>query len=389
MNVAYTELDLKNYLDLAVNVSADHPIVLTKFIEGAEEIDIDAVASQGSLLVYAVSQHVENAGVHSGDATLIFPPVLESEQAFDSNCPGFKGLTSEIIATTKEIAEKVSNALKITGPFNMQLILIRNGAKFSLKIIECNLRASRSFPFVSKVLDVDFIDIAVHAIVGSHLLDSVISNYNFLNACNNGIKAVKSPVFSWTRLTGADPVLGVEMASTGEVACFGKNVFEAYFTSVFSNHNNFKELPMATNSSILLSADKLSDPNEISYVTRKLLKLGYNIFTDDIYTQTLLIKEGIDNIKCISDTLEDLLDNTKLLNDLFKTLKIEVMFSFCKVRPKSLKSLKYRIRSAAVSMGVGYLNDSKNCVLFVDALEHYITGSLKKRDAVKSMNEWQ
>jgi hypothetical protein len=395
MNVAYTPEDLNTYLSLAADVSPEHPIVITKFIEGAQEIDVDAVASDGKLLVYAVSQHVENAGVHSGDATLILPPVYEHEQKLDKTKLGIRGLTPEIVASTKKVAEKVAQAFKITGPFNMQLILSRsleNSTEFSLKVIECNLRASRSFPFVSKVLDLNFIDVATHALIKAKELKSVVPKTDLMLVDRKGVKAVKCPVFSWTRLAGADPILGVEMASTGEIACFGRDVHEAYFTSLFANHNNFKALPMTIGSGVLFSADKLSDSKEVACVAKKLISIGYKVLVDDDYSLEVLKKEGLKGITILTEksdkSLEYLLDNTKLLGDVFENEKVEAVFSFCKQRPRTADSLKYRIRSASVSMGLGYLNDSKNALLFVDALEKYVVGNYQKDGAVKSAAEW-
>jgi hypothetical protein len=390
MNVAFSAADLKNYLTLASDVSPDHPIVITKFIEGAQEIDVDAVASHGELLVYAVSQHVENAGVHSGDATLILPPVYEHEQNENSNL-GLRGLTSEIIEATKVIAEKVAKAFKITGPYNMQLILSRSpgSSEFTLKVIECNLRASRSFPFVSKVLDKNFIDVATHAIVGAPELESILPKTDLMKIDRGGVKAVKCPVFSWTRLPGADPILGVEMASTGEIACFGKDVYEAYFTSLFANHNNFKNLPMTKGSAVLISLDDLSNPKEVAYVAEKLLGLGYRVLADDTLTLSTIQGQGIDDVTLLSSSpLTDLLSNTKILGDIFAEQGVEAMFSFCRIRPREPTSLKYKMRSASVSMGLGYLNDSKNALLFVDALGAYVTGARLKKDAVFSAADW-
>ena len=388
MNVAHTPEDLKNFLSLAVDVSPEHPIVITKFIEGAQELDVDAVASDGNLLIYAVSQHVENAGVHSGDATLVFPPIYEHEQNWKKDHVGIRGLTPKIVASSKEIAEKMAKAFKITGPFNMQLILSRsldNSDDFTLKVIECNLRASRSFPFVSKVMDVNFIDVATRALVKSSDLKSILPKSDFMTAYKGPVKAVKCPVFSWTRLAGADPILGVEMASTGEIACFGKDLHEAYFTSLFSNHNNFKNLPMKEGSSVLLSLDELSDPKEVKYVAEKLIKLGYGVFADDELTLKTINNK---NVSLLTDSLPDLLDNTKQLGELYASKNVEAMFSFCRSRPRSPTSLKYRIRSASVSMGIGYLNDSKNALLLVDCLESYVDGTRLKSDAVKSAVEW-
>lgn len=200
MNVIRSPDDLKEKLLNASSVSGDHPVVITKFIEDAQEIDVDAVASGGKLLVHSIAEHVENAGVHSGDATLVLPPV---------------NLDETIMARIKEIAQKVAKAWSITGPFNMQIIKADNpnGRESALKVIECNLRASRSFPFVSKVLGTNFIDIATKALAGQEVPDPVD-----LMAKQRDYVATKVSQFSWGRLPGADPFLGVEMASTGEVS---------------------------------------------------------------------------------------------------------------------------------------------------------------------------
>ncbi|KAL9617665.1 MAG: hypothetical protein Q9204_008470, partial [Flavoplaca sp. TL-2023a] len=219
MSVIRSQDELKEKLVSASAVSPDYPVVITKFIEGAEEIDVDAVSSAGQLIVHAISEHIEPAGVHSGDATLVLPPV---------------GLDERILARIKEIAEKVAKAWNITGPFNMQIIKANDasGGEPALKVIECNLRASRSFPFISKVLGTNFIDIATKALVGRDVPEAVD-----LMAQKRDYLATKVPQFSWTRLAGADPFLGVEMSSTGEMACFGKDLIEAYWTSMQSTMN--------------------------------------------------------------------------------------------------------------------------------------------------------
>lgn len=187
MNVVYEESDLEYNLSEAASVSPLHPVVITKFIDNAQEIDVDAVAHEGKLLIHAVSEHVENAGVHSGDATLVLPPF---------------SLTESDMSRLKEIAEKVGAAFKISGPYNMQVI--RKPDTGELKVIECNLRASRSFPFVSKVLANNFIDIATAAIVGQDVpapVDVMLEKRDYVS--------IKVSLFSWTRLGGADPFLGV------------------------------------------------------------------------------------------------------------------------------------------------------------------------------------
>ena len=192
MNVVYEESTLEYNLSAAANVSPLHPVVITKFIDAAQEIDVDAVAHQGKLIIHAVSEHVENAGVHSGDATLVLPPF---------------SLPEEDMARLKQIAEKVATAFEISGPFNMQIIrkASQNPEEPSvLKVIECNLRASRSFPFVSKVLGTNFIDVATAAIVGQDVPEPVDAM-----AEKRDYTAIKVSQFSWTRLGGADPFLGV------------------------------------------------------------------------------------------------------------------------------------------------------------------------------------
>lgn len=187
----------------AEDISPDKPVVISKFHTHCKEIEFDAVSNQGEILNYAISEHVENAGVHSGDATLVLPA---------------QRLYVQTVRKVKQIAAEISRALNITGPFNIQLLAQDN----YVKVIECNLRASRSFPFVSKTLDVNFITLATKAMLGAECTPYHISliDYEYV--------AVKAPMFSFTRLRGADPTLGVEMSSTGEVACFGHDVQEAY-----------------------------------------------------------------------------------------------------------------------------------------------------------------
>ena len=191
MNVVFEEAALEYNLSAAANVSPLHPVVITKFISNAQEIDIDAVAHKGKLIVHAVSEHVENAGVHSGDATLVLPPHT---------------LSAEDMARLKTIAEKVATAFKISGPFNMQIIRTPATAEreSQMKVIECNLRASRSFPFVSKVLGHNFVDTATAAIV-----DQDVPEPMDLMQEERDYTAIKVAQFSWTRLGGADPFLGV------------------------------------------------------------------------------------------------------------------------------------------------------------------------------------
>ena len=215
MNVVRSEAELRGFLEMAADVSEDHPVVITKFIEGAEEIDVDGVADGGRLLAYAVAEHVEQGGVHSGDATLVLPA---------------RDMSKETFGRVREIAGKVAAQLKITGPFNMQILHSPDG---SLKVIETNVRASRSLPFSSKVLDVEFTRLATLAIIGERPADA-------LAVCDAQqalpYVGVKVPQFSFKRLPGADPCLGVEMKSTGEVACFHHDKWGAYLRGLQSTY---------------------------------------------------------------------------------------------------------------------------------------------------------
>ena len=208
MNIASDSGALKRFLKRAVDVSPDHPVVISKFIENAREIEIDGVARDGSLIVYAITEHIENAGKHSGDATVVLPP---------------QRTYLETIRRAKDITKAIIRELEITGPFNMQFIAQGN----RLQVIECNLRASRSFPFVSKVTGYNFIDIAIRAMLGKN----VSSHYRTLEL---DFVAVKSPQFSYGRIKGTDPISYVEMASTGEVACFGDSYAEALIKSMMA-----------------------------------------------------------------------------------------------------------------------------------------------------------
>ena len=208
MNVAFDERTLQQYLREASLVSTEHPVVISKFIQDAKELEVDGVANNGEIVIEAIAEHVENAGVHSGDATIVIPP---------------QRLYLETIRRTKKITSEIVRALHITGPFNIQFIAKNN----NIQVIECNLRAARSFPFVSKVTGYNFIAIATRAMLGLH----APINYETLEL---DYVAVKVPQFSYSRLKGSNPVANVEMASTGEVACIGEDMYEAYLRSLFS-----------------------------------------------------------------------------------------------------------------------------------------------------------
>jgi len=325
MTVIHSEADLKDKLTAASAVSPDHPVVITQFISGAQEIDVDAVAHNGKLIIHAVSEHIENAGVHSGDASLVLPPA---------------NLDATILARVKEIAEKVAKAWKITGPFNMQIIKADVDAEGNttpepaLKVIECNLRASRSFPFSSKVLGTNFIDVATKALVGRDVpapVDPMTVKRDYL--------AVKVPQFSWTRLAGADPYLGVEMASTGEMACFGKDLIEAYWAALQSTMNFRLPLP---GEGLLFGGDVEVD--YLAQVARHLKPLGYKYFATNNAVKSYLEKEGVE-VEVIEFPKED----KKALREVFQKYDVRGVFNLARRRASSLVDEDYVMRRNAVS----------------------------------------
>ncbi|RUP44689.1 large subunit of carbamoyl-phosphate synthase [Jimgerdemannia flammicorona] len=343
MNVAYTPEVLKHNLTQAADVSPLHPVVITKFIQDAQEIDVDAVAHQGKLLVHAVSEHVENAGVHSGDATLVLPP---------------GDLDKETMARLKGIAEKVASAFEITGPFNMQIIKKSDpGQPSELKVIECNLRASRSFPFVSKVLGTNFIDVATRALANTN-----VPAAQDLMAKDYAYQAVKVPQFSWTRLQGADPFLGVEMASTGEVACFGVDKEEAFWSAIQSTQN-FR-IPKR-GAGVLLGHDSVTNEDDLIYIARRLhADLGHTIFTHNPDASRFLQKAGVPSTTLpISANHSD----KKALQALFLDNQIDFVIHLAKVRAPGPEDDSYVVRRSAVDFGIPLVNDAKVGRLFVDA----------------------
>ncbi|CAJ0627157.1 2058_t:CDS:2 [Entrophospora sp. SA101] len=334
---------LHKNLSEATSVSPLHPVVITKFILGASEIDIDAVAYKGKLLVHAVSEHVENAGVHSGDATLVLPP---------------HDISKETMENLKVIAQKVAKAFEITGPFNMQIIKKDEpDGEVELKVIECNLRASRSFPFVSKVLGVNFIDVATRALCDENVPEPVD-----LMKEKRDYQAVKVPQFSWTRLQGADPFLGVEMASTGEVACFGKDKYEAYWAAIQSTQNFRVPEP---GSGILIGRDELTNDEDFFTVAYTLSKdLNHPLYTSSKQVTDWLNKRAIH-----ATTLSLPVDDKKELQKAFKDNKIDFVFNLAQLRASTIGDENYIERRSAVDFGIPLVNDGKCAKLFVEALK--------------------
>ncbi|KAI9745230.1 MAG: carbamoyl-phosphate synthase (glutamine-hydrolyzing) cpa2 [Claussenomyces sp. TS43310] len=343
MTVIHSRDDLKEKLEAASNVSPDHPVVITKFIEGAQEIDVDAVASGGKLVVHAVSEHVEQAGVHSGDATLILPPVSLDQSTLDR---------------VKEIAVKVARAWSITGPFNMQIIKAKNpnGGADDLKVIECNLRASRSFPFVSKVLGVNFINVATRALIGRDVPEP-----SDLMAIKRDYLATKVPQFSWTRLAGADPFLGVEMSSTGEIACFGKNLVEAYWASLQSTMNFRMPEP---GEGLLFGGD--ISKSALVKIVDYLSPLGYKLYAAEEEVKAFLEANAKNDVSV--DVIEFPKEDKRALREVFKKYDIRGCFNLAKARGKTVLDVDYVMRRNAVDFGVPLFMEPKTAELFAQCM---------------------
>lgn len=344
MTVIRSQEDLKEKLEAASNVSPDHPVVITKFIEGAQEIDVDGVASNGELIVHAVSEHVEQAGVHSGDATLVLPPVNQDDRTLER---------------LKEIARKVASAWKITGPFNMQIIKAENpeGGEPLLKVIECNLRASRSFPFVSKVLGTNFIDVATKALVGQDVPEPTD-----LMAKKRDYLAVKVPQFSWTRLAGADPFLGVEMASTGEMACFGKDLVEAYWTSLQSSMNFRVPEP---GEGILFGGEISKE--WLTKVADYIAPLGYKFYAADNHVKEFLETSTKDKVNV--EVIEFPKEDKRALREVFEKYNIRGVFNLAMSRARTVSDVDYVMRRNAVDFGVPlFVSILRSCSLLMFSL---------------------
>lgn len=352
MNTVYSEHDLANFLGQATAVSKDYPVVITKYIEGAKEIEMDAIARNGTMIGHFISEHIENAGVHSGDATLILPP---------------QDLDQETIRRIEDATRKIGNALNVTGPYNIQFIAKDN----EIKVIECNVRASRSFPFVSKVMGMDMIEMATKAMSGLP-----VREYPPLKIQPDYV-GVKVPQFSFSRLSGADPVMGVEMASTGEVACFGRTKYEAYLKGLIAT--GFK-IPKKN---ILFSIGSYKDKLEMLPSIKTLFKIGFKIFAtagtadflseNEIECQFLeVLGEGEDQRKEYS--LTHALSNN--LIDLYVNLPSANRFR----RPANYMSKGYRTRRMAVDYQTPLVTNVKNAKILIEALARKYDLSISKID---------
>ncbi|KAL3268514.1 hypothetical protein HHI36_007625 [Cryptolaemus montrouzieri] len=343
MNVAHSNKDLETYLKAASDVSKEHPVVISKFELNAKEIDVDAVARGGEVLCMAVSEHIENAGVHSGDATLVTPP---------------QDINPKTLFKIKAISKAIAEELAVTGPFNMQLIAKND----ELKVIECNVRVSRSFPFVSKTLDHDFVAMATRVIMGE--------------PCDEALKVlqgvgkvgVKVPQFSFSRLAGADFMLGVEMASTGEVAAFGDNRYEAYLKALMGTGMTIPE------KSIFLSIGRYEHKLELLPIVKSLSEMGYKLYgspsTADFYSANdvkveLVEYHNIDDITC-----QELGNLAEFLSKKQFDLVINLPRRDGGARRvSSFITPGYRTRRLAIDFSVPLITDVKCAKLLVEALK--------------------
>ena len=344
MSVCYDERDLRDFIGKAAVLSSEYPVTISKYIENAKELEFDAVAQNGKIIVYGISEHVENAGVHSGDATIVFP-------------------TQRVYASTeyqlRQISRQIAEELNITGPFNIQFLVKDNHPS----VIEVNLRASRTFPLLSKALDINFPEISVDAFLGKAKVRPFVHPKNVV---------VKSPQFSFARLLGADPVLRVEMSSTGEVACFGKDYDEALLKAVIStNKFDFNK------KTVLISLG--GDLNKAKFLeaTRTLIRLGYKIFVTD--TTALFLKHQ--NVDCT--VVRKAFEQSPNALDIIEGKEVAFVVNLSKEEEDRVESKVitdgFRIRRATVDNQIPLFTDLHLARAFIKALAHYGIADLEIR----------
>lgn len=332
MNVCSNEEELKRFLQLAANVSEDHPVVVSKFVEHAKEIEFDAVAREGEILAYAISEHIEFAGVHSGDATIQFPP---------------QKLYVETVRRVKRVSRQIAHALHINGPFNIQYMAREN----DILVIECNLRASRSFPFVSKVLKINLIDLATKVMLGVPVEKP---SKNLFDLDYVGIKASQ---FSFNRLQKADPVLGVDMSSTGEVGCLGDDTASALLKSMLSVGQRIPE------KTILLSTGSAKQKAEMLEAAKTLQKHGYQLFATG-GTCRYLSENGIENTLVYWPSEEG--KHPQAL-EMLHNKQIDMVVNIPKDLTPDELSNGYKIRRAAIDLNIPLITNSRLASAFISA----------------------
>jgi carbamoyl-phosphate synthase large subunit len=331
MNVCSNQEELERFLKLAANVSKKHPVVVSQFIEHAKEVEMDAVAQNGEIVAYAISEHIEYAGVHSGDATIQFPP---------------QKLYVETVRRIKRISRQIAKELNISGPFNIQYLAKDN----DIKVIECNLRASRSFPFVSKVLKINFIELATKVMLG---LPVEKPNKNLFELDYVGIKASQ---FSFNRLQKADPVLGVDMASTGEVGCIGSDTSCAVLKAMLSVGYRIPE------KGVLLSTGNAKQKADTLNAARMLQKKGYKLYATG-GSSKFLTENGVENTRVYWPSEEG---QPQALDMLHKK-EIDMVVNI----PKNLTAGEldngYKIRRAAIDLNIPLITNARLASAFINA----------------------
>jgi len=348
MAVAMNDEELTSFLKKASLVSAEHPVVISKFIMGAKEVELDGVAKQGELIAYVISEHVENAGVHSGDATMVVPP---------------QRTYLETIRQIKKIASKIAKSLNINGPFNVQFLAKNN----DVSVIECNLRASRSFPFVSKVCNTNLIDIATKVMIDWPIPEIKLKPFNL------EFVGVKAPQFSFTRLKGADPTLSVEMASTGEVGCLGADFEEAFLKAMIAV--GFK-LPVKN---ILLSTGPSESKIDFLPAAKAIQLMNIKIFATQ-GTADFLVKNNIkaEPVLWPSDNASNSADQ------IIKERKVDLVINIPKNYNKDEISNGYLIRRAAADFGVPLITNIQLAKRFIESISKQSLDDLK----CKTWNEY-
>ena len=332
MNVCSNNAELEQFLQLAANVSKKHPVVVSEFIQHAKEIEMDAVARNGEIIIYAISEHIEFAGVHSGDATIQFPP---------------QKLYVETVRRIKKVAGQIAQALNISGPFNIQFLAKNN----DIKVIECNLRASRSFPFVSKVLKINFIELATKVMMG---LPVEKPGKNEFDLDYVGIKASQ---FSFSRLQKADPVLGVDMASTGEVGCLGLDTSEAILKAMLSVGYQIPQ------KNILLSTGSAKQKADMLEAAQLLHEKGYNLFATG-GTHQFLTDNGIPAVKVYWPSESD---HEPQALEMLHNKQIDLVVNIPKNLTQKELDNGYKIRRAAIDFNIPLITNARLASAFIEA----------------------
>ena len=331
MNVCSNKSELERFLTLATEISREHPVVVSEFIEGAKEIEIDAVAQNGELVAYAISEHVEFAGVHSGDATIQFPP---------------QKIYTQTVRRIKKIAREIAIELNISGPFNIQFLAKDN----DIKVIECNLRASRSFPFVSKVLKINFIELATQVMLGLKVQKPEKSAFDL------DYVGIKASQFSFTRLQKADPVLGVDMASTGEVGCIGTDFDDALLTAMLSVGYRIPE------KNIVVSSGSTKSKVDLLDACRILMQNGYTLFATG-GTQRFLEENGVKSTYVGWPDEEGDLKVT----DMIANKEVDLVINIPKNLTERELTNGYKIRRGAIDFNIPLITNARLASVFIKA----------------------